>query len=82
MVRQPPTVALRESQWRKAWAAPDRREFVIVVENPRGELVGFADSSTRFARSEWHNALSRRSARFALCLRLQRPPFAWHHIPA
>ena len=37
-----PPVALRERQWREAFAKQDGSWFCLVVENPRGELVGFA----------------------------------------
>jgi GNAT superfamily N-acetyltransferase len=41
-VRRPPTLAIREAQWRDAFANADGRWFCIVIENTRGELVGFA----------------------------------------
>jgi GNAT superfamily N-acetyltransferase len=41
-VRRPPTAQLRERQWREAFAKNAGREFVIVIENGRGELIGFA----------------------------------------
>ena len=37
-----PSVALREQQWREAFAKDDGRWFCFVVENAKGELVGFA----------------------------------------
>jgi L-amino acid N-acyltransferase YncA len=37
-----PSVAIRERQWREAFAELDRRWFCLVVENAKGELVGFA----------------------------------------
>ena len=37
-----PPVAVRERQWREAFAEPDGNWFCLVVENARGELVGFA----------------------------------------
>ena len=42
MVRRPPTFELREWQWREAFAKQDGSWFCIVIENPKGELVGFA----------------------------------------
>ncbi len=41
-VRHPPTAALRERQWREAFANADGSWFCIVIENTKGELVGFA----------------------------------------
>jgi GNAT superfamily N-acetyltransferase len=41
-VRRPPTYQIRERQWREAFAKPDGSWFCIVIENTRGELVGFA----------------------------------------
>jgi ribosomal protein S18 acetylase RimI-like enzyme len=41
--RQPPTVATREWQWRKAFTEQnDGSWFCIVIERPDGALVGFA----------------------------------------
>ena len=37
-----PSVAVREQQWREAFAKVDGSWFCYVVENDRGELVGFA----------------------------------------
>jgi ribosomal protein S18 acetylase RimI-like enzyme len=37
-----PSVALREGQWREAFAKDDGTWFCLVVENAKGELVGFA----------------------------------------
>ena len=42
MVRRPPTAALRESQWRDAFAKADGSWFCIVIEAADGELIGFA----------------------------------------
>jgi ribosomal protein S18 acetylase RimI-like enzyme len=39
---RPPTVAIREWQWRKAFAENDGGWFCIVIERPDGKLVGFA----------------------------------------
>jgi len=41
-VRRPPTAQLRERQWRDAFATNRGQEFVIVIENGRGDLIGFA----------------------------------------
>jgi ribosomal protein S18 acetylase RimI-like enzyme len=40
--RSPPTYELRERQWREAFAMTDGSWFCFVIENQRGELVGFA----------------------------------------
>lgn len=40
-VRRGPTVELRESQWRDAFAR-QRDAFCLVIERPGGDLVGFA----------------------------------------
>jgi GNAT superfamily N-acetyltransferase len=37
-----PSYELRENQWRKAFTESDGSWFGIVIENERGELVGFA----------------------------------------
>ena len=37
-----PPVAVREQQWRETFATTDGSWFCLVVENARGELVGFA----------------------------------------
>jgi L-amino acid N-acyltransferase YncA len=37
-----PTVQLRERQWRETFAKPSGDWFVLLVVDPRGELVGFA----------------------------------------
>ena len=39
---RPPSYTLREQQWRAAFAEADGRWFGVVVENERGEMVGFA----------------------------------------
>ena len=36
-----PTVELRERQWRETFAKPDESWFVLLVVDPKGELVGF-----------------------------------------
>lgn len=41
-VRNPPTHAVREQQWREQFSRADPSEFCFVVENSAGELVGFA----------------------------------------
>jgi ribosomal protein S18 acetylase RimI-like enzyme len=41
-VRRPPTHAIREWQWREAFAKADGSWFCILIENTKGELVGFA----------------------------------------
>jgi L-amino acid N-acyltransferase YncA len=42
MMMKGPSVAIREHQWREAFAETDRRWFCLVVENSEGALVGFA----------------------------------------
>ena len=42
MVRRPPTAALRESQWRDAFAKADGSWFCLVIEAADDELIGFA----------------------------------------
>ena len=42
MLMTGPSVAIREQQWREAFAKADGRWFCLVVENANGELVGFA----------------------------------------
>ena len=42
MGAQGPSVEVRERQWRERFAADDGSWFCYVVENARGELVGFA----------------------------------------
>ena len=37
-----PSYELREQQWREEFARADARRFCVVVEDERGELVGFA----------------------------------------
>jgi ribosomal protein S18 acetylase RimI-like enzyme len=37
-----PPVAVREAQWREAFAKRDRSWFCVVAERPNGELVAFA----------------------------------------
>lgn len=41
-VEKKPTYAVRERQWREAFAVTDGSVFCFVVEGPGGELVGFA----------------------------------------
>jgi ribosomal protein S18 acetylase RimI-like enzyme len=41
-VMRPPTFAIRSWQWREAFANRDGNWFCIVVENSKGDLVGFA----------------------------------------
>lgn len=41
-VAQPPTYELRESQWRKTFETQDDSWFCFVIENFRGQLIGFA----------------------------------------
>jgi ribosomal protein S18 acetylase RimI-like enzyme len=41
-VKSPPTYGIREQQWREQFKAADGDWFCFVVENRKGELVGFA----------------------------------------
>jgi ribosomal protein S18 acetylase RimI-like enzyme len=41
-VRNPPTYGIREQQWREQFKVMDASWFCFVVENRKGELVGFA----------------------------------------
>lgn len=36
-----PSVATRTAQWQQVFATPDRRDFVLVLEDARGRLIGF-----------------------------------------
>ncbi|MBW3623075.1 MAG: GNAT family N-acetyltransferase [Armatimonadetes bacterium] len=38
----PPTVEMRERQWREILGKEDESDFCFVIEGPDGELVGFA----------------------------------------
>jgi GNAT superfamily N-acetyltransferase len=40
-----PTYALREQQWRQLFSAPAESWFCFVVENKKGELIGFAKAN-------------------------------------
>ncbi len=42
MERRPPTYAIREPQWRDAFAKADGSWFCFVIESAAGELIGFA----------------------------------------
>ena len=44
MGAQGPSVEVRERQWRERFAANEAGAFCLVVENARGELVGFASA--------------------------------------
>jgi ribosomal protein S18 acetylase RimI-like enzyme len=44
-VRSPPTVELRERQWREAFASTDRGWFCFAAARADGELVGFAQGN-------------------------------------
>ena len=50
-VRNPPTYRIREQQWRKQFKETDGSWFCFVVENRRGELVGFAQGAS-YAHSD------------------------------
>lgn len=40
-VKNPPTYATRESQWKEQFEKPDTEWFCYVIENPARELIGF-----------------------------------------
>ena len=42
LVRNPPTCGIRERQWRDQFKMTDGSWFCLVIENRKGELVGFA----------------------------------------
>ena len=42
-----PSYELRESQWREAFGRTDGSWFCVVIEDQRGELVGFAKGTPR-----------------------------------
>jgi L-amino acid N-acyltransferase YncA len=50
-VRHPPTFLVRERQWREQFKKTDSNWFCFVVENQKGELVGFA-TGTSYASSD------------------------------
>ena len=58
MLTRGPSVAVRERQWREAFANDDGSWFCFVVENARGELVGFA-KGTRSDNPEYGGEPSR-----------------------
>ena len=59
-----PGVAIREHQWREAFAKNDGSWFCFVVERPDGELVGFA-KGTKSDGSEFGGELNR-----SICFRI------------
>jgi L-amino acid N-acyltransferase YncA len=50
-IKNPPSAQLREHQWREQFKVTDGNWFCFVVENRRGELVGFAKGRS-YASSE------------------------------
>jgi GNAT superfamily N-acetyltransferase len=58
MLMNGPPVSVREYQWRETFARTDGSWFCLVVENAKGELVGFA-KGTREDRSEYGGQLSK-----------------------
>ena len=50
-IKNPPSAQLREHQWREQFKVTDGSWFCFVVENRRGELVGFAKGRS-YASSE------------------------------
>jgi GNAT superfamily N-acetyltransferase len=53
-----PSVAVRENQWREAFAKADGSWFCFVVENANGELIGFAKGA-RSDHPEYGGQLSK-----------------------
>lgn len=53
-----PPVAVREQQWREAFAKADGSWFCLVVENASGDLVGFAKAN-RSDHSEYAGELNK-----------------------
>jgi ribosomal protein S18 acetylase RimI-like enzyme len=51
-VKHPPTAELREHQWREQFQVTDGSWFCFVVENRRGELIGFAKGKRHAGRDE------------------------------
>ena len=47
-----PTVATREAQWRKVFERADPLEFVVVLEDRDGRLIGFARGTPSFGEFE------------------------------
>ncbi len=45
-IKNPPTAALRARQWTEQFKQQDGSWFCLVVENPKGQLVGFASGRT------------------------------------
>lgn len=45
-IKLPPVYALREMQWREQFKLDDGSWFCFVIENRKGELVGFAKGNT------------------------------------
>ena len=41
MVKNPPTYAIREWQWKDVFSKPERNWFVYLVERKNGDLIGF-----------------------------------------
>ncbi len=41
-VKKPPTYAIREWQWKEQFNSPGKNWFCLLVQNAKGELVGFA----------------------------------------
>jgi GNAT superfamily N-acetyltransferase len=58
MLMNGPPVSVREYQWREAFARADGSWFCLVVENAKGDLVGFA-KGTRSDNPEYGGALSK-----------------------
>jgi len=50
-VRRPPTYEIREYQWKEQFGTPDGSWFCLVVENKKGELIGFAKGK-KYAHSD------------------------------
>jgi L-amino acid N-acyltransferase YncA len=50
LVKNAPTYQVREPQWRQQFEITDGTWFCLVVENDRGELIGFAKGKTYKSR--------------------------------
>lgn len=49
-----PTVATRASQWKEVFAKPNRRDFVLVLEDRNGRLIGFTWGKPNESEFEGH----------------------------
>ena len=54
-----PSVATRTSQWTQAFAKQDRRDFVLVLEDRNGRLIGFTWGKPHQGNGEFEGELSK-----------------------